>query len=59
MLTSWTMQVAEDIGHGLLAVHERGIVHRDLKPHNVLLTAQHRAKLSDMGHCHGYCAMLK
>ena len=45
------MQVAEDIGQGLLALHERGIVHRDLKPHNVLLTAQRRGKVSDMGHC--------
>lgn len=45
------VQVAEDIGQGLLALHERGIVHRDLKPHNVLLTAQRRGKVSDMGHC--------
>ncbi len=35
----------------MLALHERGIVHRDLKPHNVLLTSQQRAKVSDMGHC--------
>lgn len=45
------MQVAEDIGQGLLALHERGIVHRDLKPHNVLVTGQGRGKVSDMGHC--------
>ena len=45
------LKVAEDIGQGLLALHERGIVHRDLKPHNVLLTGQQRAKVSDMGHC--------
>ena len=45
------VQVAEDIGQGLLALHERGIVHRDLKPHNVLLTSQQRGKVSDMGHC--------
>lgn len=45
------LQVAEDIGQGLLALHERGIVHRDLKPHNVLLTAGQRGKVSDMGHC--------
>ncbi|DBA76306.1 TPA: bifunctional endoribonuclease/protein kinase ire1 [Trebouxia sp. C0004] len=49
--TPWCMQVAEDIGQGLLALHERGIVHCDLKPHNVLLTSQQRAKVSDMGHC--------
>ena len=45
------LKVAEDIGQGLLALHERGIVHRDLKPHNALLTGQQRAKVSDMGHC--------
>jgi len=45
------LKVAEDIGQGLLALHERGIVHRDLKPHNVLLTGQQRGKVSDMGHC--------
>lgn len=43
------MRVAEDVGSGLEALHERGIVHRDLKPHNVLLTESGRAKLSDMG----------
>ena len=43
------MQVAHDIGTGLLALHAKSIVHRDLKPHNVLLTAAGRAKLSDMG----------
>lgn len=43
--------MAEDIGQGLLALHERGIVHRDLKPHNVLVTGQGRGKVSDMGHC--------
>ena len=45
------VQAAEDIGQGLLALHERGIVHRDLKPQNVLVTREGRAKVSDMGHC--------
>ncbi|KAK9823205.1 hypothetical protein WJX72_001091 [[Myrmecia] bisecta] len=49
--TQFAMQIAEDVGRGLLALHERGIVHRDLKPHNVLLTEGRRAKLSDMGLC--------
>ena len=43
------VQVAEGIGKGLAALHNKGIVHRDLKPQNVLLTATQQAKLSDMG----------
>ena len=44
-------QICEEVGNGLLALHESGIVHRDLKPHNVLLTEAGRTKLSDMGLC--------
>ena len=45
------MQVCEEVGKGLVALHERSIVHRDLKPHNVLFTEGMRTKLSDMGLC--------
>ena len=45
------LQICEEVGNGLLALHESGIVHRDLKPHNVLLTEGGRTKLSDMGLC--------
>ena len=47
--TLLAIQIAEDVGKGLEALHTRGVVHRDLKPHNVLLTPSGRAKLSDMG----------
>ncbi len=47
--TPYAMQISEDIGRGLAALHEQGIVHRDLKPHNVLLSDTGKAKLSDMG----------
>ncbi|GMH33163.1 hypothetical protein BSKO_00997 [Bryopsis sp. KO-2023] len=41
--------IIQDIANGLAALHERGVVHRDIKPHNVLITENGRAKLSDMG----------
>ncbi len=40
---------AIEIARGLGAAHERHIVHRDVKPHNVLLTAEGRAKITDFG----------
>lgn len=42
---SYMLQVAEALDHA----SQRDIVHRDIKPSNVLVTAQGRAKLVDMG----------
>ncbi|MDW7772304.1 MAG: protein kinase [Desulfobulbaceae bacterium] len=34
---------------GLRFIHEEGIIHRDIKPHNILLTDEDTARISDFG----------
>jgi hypothetical protein len=47
--TARLLTLMADIVAGVAALHDLGIVHRDLKPANILLTAELRAKISDMG----------
>ena len=41
--------IAKDIASGLTHAHANNIVHCDIKPHNILMTADGRAKITDFG----------
>ena len=42
-------QIAKDIANGLTHAHANNIVHCDIKPHNILMTSDGRAKITDFG----------
>ena len=41
--------ICRDICGALAHIHAAGLIHRDLKPSNILVTPDHRAKLTDFG----------
>ena len=47
ILTATT--IAKDIANGLTHAHANNIVHCDIKPHNILMTEDGRAKITDFG----------
>ncbi len=42
-------EIAAQVAAGLAAIHACGVVHRDLKPENVLIDAEHRVRIMDLG----------
>ncbi|WP_031516188.1 Stk1 family PASTA domain-containing Ser/Thr kinase [Desulfofalx alkaliphila] len=43
------VSIVRQICDALQHAHENNIVHRDVKPHNILITPNHRVKLTDFG----------
>lgn len=45
----WTVNIAIQIASALEIAHRHNIVHRDIKPHNIIITEDGTAKVTDFG----------
>ncbi len=45
----WSIDIAKQIAQALDVAHKNGLVHRDIKPHNIIITEDGVAKVTDFG----------
>lgn len=45
----WSVQIAKQIASALETAHRNNIIHRDIKPHNIIITEDGIAKVTDFG----------
>ncbi|WP_376696530.1 SUMF1/EgtB/PvdO family nonheme iron enzyme [Wenzhouxiangella sp. EGI_FJ10305] len=44
-----SLEILEQVLHGLAAAHDRGLIHRDIKPSNIMLTEDDDVRIVDFG----------
>lgn len=45
----WSVKIAKQIASALEMAHRNNIIHRDIKPHNIIITEEGTAKVTDFG----------